>query len=91
MVEEFKKSYKNGFEVMLKPEERDQLVEYIRELECRIAKMKAYFPNDFERKEKIEKAIEYINKNEFRLFYKEQSCVNGATNLLEILKGEDKE
>lgn len=33
MVEEFKKSYKNGYEVMLKPEERDQLVEYINELE----------------------------------------------------------
>ena len=33
MVEEFKKSYKNGYEVMLSPEERDQLVEYIKELE----------------------------------------------------------
>ena len=46
MIEEFKKSYKNGYEVMLKPEERDQLVEYINELEQETNRLKRLWETD---------------------------------------------
>ena len=51
MVEEFKKSYKNGFEVMLKPEERDLLVEYINKLE-----------HEADNNKSIIEALTYYNK-----------------------------
>lgn len=66
MVEEFKKSYKNGYEVMLSPEERDQLVEYIKELEHGnniINELEKYiidFKEDYEKNEFQPNAKVYI-------------------------------
>lgn len=46
--------------------------------------------NEMIYKGRIEKAIEYIEENEFYLDYKTGACIKGVMPLLDILKGEDK-
>lgn len=47
--------------------------------------------NDYskELQHRIEKAIEYIEQNEFYLDYKTGACIKGVMPLLDILRGED--
>ena len=59
-VELFKKSYKNGFEVYLNPEEKDKIIEYIETLELDLDSANSKLSNI---SKKCGDAIELINKH----------------------------
>ncbi|MBR3116515.1 MAG: hypothetical protein IKF36_01415 [Bacilli bacterium] len=76
-------------------EEFDILVE-LGVLQSEVRKVDRHIHNNYRKKiykleKRINKAIKYIEENEFYYDYKTGACVKGVIPLLNILRGEDNE